>query len=856
MIRKNKISGLTLIETLVAITVMTSLMAGFVYFVNGINNQNKETRTANEIASIIDGVGKRLEVDYFLFDNWDKNEWKGNEEVFKNLVAKQLRSRDSACGLPDGWDSKTVGIDNFEAVSCNIANVSSLPFGLMTDAKLEKGVINGKDIVSKFNIDVSFKNDKYFDSNFQHLMKMIGQMEYKNDFKSPKRLEMIDFRNNTNVGLYECLDLKSSCGVRFSLDTFAMLPSDRLRVDGSNGMMAQLDFDNSEDSCTVWERDASGNWESTEDDCAIFGGSDSVDDKVLARVNGVDVNERFSLNKTCSFFETEITEDGKEYGLFNTPKNFSCGMIDGKIISLNNNNGNIISTNTSNANSNVHDLLITDNQSSLIMSTTKNAIIDGLLDSDRVDTSRSMRANDVDGKDGSKITTDLIVQVPDATNTNPKTEFYSEKFTMLDNGKTINGSFVRVDNLLKINSSYSSDLTKTNQANIRHLRNDIKQTNSLNPATKNPFSIKDLGIVGVDTAVRVQTMSEELKKYLNANAPERQRSVEVSKLNKSITVPSFHSGKNGKNIGYDAGGVNQYGITEIKETSLENAELNITETGKTKERLVVEYRNLFSSTNPLPVELNIVREGLSLTSDDGSLLKSSGLNIHGAKTDVNYNKNWDNNIKNDGNISSPQLFVSNNLKAGNQINVNKVGRTIMYARNGDVWMDAGGRYAIGGGHTGGFLSGILNTHGETRSSKLNNNPSTTIDFEPYFNGSLLIDKNLTIDAAYVTQHVPFFRNNSTHTARGICNYNIVSGAREACLTDIYVRDRTTYNEYLVTLKHQERFANIQKEINQDSINKRGDQGEKGLQGEKGNKGIDGNKGNVGPKGPMAYNYRS
>lgn len=837
MIKQKDNKGLTLIETLVAITLLTALISSFIYTMTHNAKLKQEMSLSNSITLVADGVGKRIESEFFRYSTWDTVKWEGNKELFNTLIAKELRSKDSSCGLPDGWDSSLTGHASFEAVPCTQLNKVALPFLLDSNSKIEMETVNDVEIVSNFNVDIFFKNDKDFKSNFKHLSGAKNKLDYKSGPRYYKSISWVNRTNNNTLSLNECIQAASNCALQVNIESFDLMSSDKLRIDGSNSMMAEVDFDNSANNCQVWTKTDSL-WGSETADCGIKGGFDSVNGRVLARLNGVSLDERLSLNRMCNFYGA---------GGFSSTQ-FSCGIFKEKIITLGSTNNVVFSVNGVNAFNSVSEILVTDDQRATVKNVSRNLDVTGRADIELLQSAKSVYVkNKVDGGLLSSVNTDKIIQDEPAINQIGASSKASDFSIKNEAGEAPIGSFVLVKEQLNISGDYLSDKTFSAVVNSNYYLNDLNKLSPYNATWEVPF----LGSSESDTPIRVTSVSPSLQPYFNGGMDDRPYGPEDnSRIGSSVTIDEFHSGKNGNrsNTAYNIGGVNQFGVTNTKLLDLTKSGVEVTSTGKTDARLVQEYGTkgsggYFDNTNPTQMELNVVKEGLSLTSEVGSVLKANSINVKGTKTGSKAPNGWENSVvkRSPNTLSVPQVVSTESTVINNgDIVVKKAGvEMVKIDRNGLVSIPRTGGFHIGangGGNFGGFQS---------YSSYSLSNETPNID------KALHIKGDFKINVKNVQQFVPFYNLGKEWSAPSICDGGD-AGPKKVCLRSIYQNHQDAYNSYVKLLKHEKIFKEKLSKVKKGPT---GNTGPKGFRGPTGDAGPDGSRGPLGPRGPMAYKSR-
>lgn len=327
---KNNIKGLTLIETMVSLTLLTLIILGSLNYFIQRQEKIQAKKLSNDMILVLNAVDKKLQLDAFNKSSWKNNSWDNNDDFLNILIKKELRTSNSSCGLSDGWQTDLVN-EPLTLVPCDRWNGNKIPFDLNIKAEYTYENKNGINVINNFKIDYYFKNNKDFEDNIN---KLLNAKKALDKYENSKNItvhtyDLFNISNGTYIDIEECINLKSNCGLRTQVEVFSGISTDKLRIDGKNKLMGEIDF-NSNNQCTEWKYVA-GKWVANDVKCSITGGFDS-DDYVEAKINNTTITDRISLNKLCEVSNTE-TVDGKEW-IDATKKKIPCGISkDGSIIS-------------------------------------------------------------------------------------------------------------------------------------------------------------------------------------------------------------------------------------------------------------------------------------------------------------------------------------------------------------------------------------------------------------------------------------------------------------------------------------------------------------------------------------------
>jgi type II secretory pathway pseudopilin PulG len=327
-----KIKGLTLMETMIAVSLLAILVLGTatVFFQRAENMRAKQM--GNDMALVMNAIDKKMQMDAYSTKSWSSEQWLNTNEFLEKLIGEELRTRDSACGKTNGWDAEN-SANPLALIPCERLSGDKLPFDLQAKANFSKeSSTNGDFNISLFNIDYYFKDKASYDKNFGALVKAKKALD---KFESAKNFTVHSYnwinRDNNQIITYEnCLNINEKCGLRTQLEIYAGISTDKVRIDGKNDLMGEIDFDNGDTKCSKWEYQG-GSWVSTPIKCTVKGGFDSDIDEVEAFINNTTISERVSLSKECTVenYQTSAqAEDGSTKNWLNTAdiKTMPCGL--------------------------------------------------------------------------------------------------------------------------------------------------------------------------------------------------------------------------------------------------------------------------------------------------------------------------------------------------------------------------------------------------------------------------------------------------------------------------------------------------------------------------------------------------
>lgn len=347
--RKERSKGLTLLETLVSIALLSILIINTtLYFINR-QETIRAKKLGNDMILMLSAIDRKMQIDAYNTNSWQKESWENKDEFINDLIGKELRTSNSSCGVTGGWETSLVK-EPLTLIPCSRWSGNTLPFGIEVKAGFEKSTnsSDGSSNITLFNIDYYLDSSK-FEDNIRFLIKVKKSLDKFDDTKNMTvhTFNWINRSNNEIIDMEGCLNIKDSCALRTQIEVFTGISTDKIRLDGRNSLMGEIDFDNSDEACTEWTyNSATANWEPTKVKCSIKGGFDSGD-LVEAKINNTTIEERIALEQSCNVFTyTEVTEPNtlEEKWFNNESQNIPCGLTK---------NGSLITTGFDKTNSEI-----------------------------------------------------------------------------------------------------------------------------------------------------------------------------------------------------------------------------------------------------------------------------------------------------------------------------------------------------------------------------------------------------------------------------------------------------------------------------------------------------------------------
>ena len=310
------IKGLTLIETMISIILLGAIILSTLFFFSQRQENMRAKQLGNDMSMVLNAIDKKIQMDAFSTNSWSAEKWSNKKEFIDKLIGQELRTANSTCGKTGGWTTD-YSSEPLALIPCDRMTGNILPFSLDARAALTKedNPDGSGSIISLFNIDYFFNSKQNFKEYSNILVKAQKSLDKFEGIKSltVHNYNWINIDSGAYINLETCLSIEEKCGLRTQIEVFSGLSSDRLRIDGRNSLMGEIDFDNSAGKCTQWTN-TNGNWAPKEVKCTVKGGFDSDLKNVEAFVNTSTVNERIALKDTCEVLSKsgKIEQNGKQ----------------------------------------------------------------------------------------------------------------------------------------------------------------------------------------------------------------------------------------------------------------------------------------------------------------------------------------------------------------------------------------------------------------------------------------------------------------------------------------------------------------------------------------------------------------
>lgn len=323
---KNK--GFTLVESLLALSVVGVVSAG-VISTTAQKEQEKHLSTfLNEAASVVFAVDHRLSIDGYASGNWASLEWKNKDEVYKKLIKEELVSKYNKVCSDGKWSPVMNTERETNLLECNLWEKTNSDFNLSAELHLDDN-----DYIKSFDLLLGFNSVDSLRENYAEIKRVLNGLNISNnqEIAGTHSFGIASLSTGKDLVFNECLKNVSDCGVKFSMNRSGGY--EYIRLDGSNSMIENhLSFIESKGqaplSCLRWvntKKDGTGVWKRLEDtECGIgmYQNEDDPLDKDPVMVNVVVDTGTFDnimLDKECTVYAWNGTN------VVDTSKKSPCG---------------------------------------------------------------------------------------------------------------------------------------------------------------------------------------------------------------------------------------------------------------------------------------------------------------------------------------------------------------------------------------------------------------------------------------------------------------------------------------------------------------------------------------------------
>lgn len=792
-----KVKGLTLIETIVSIALLSMIILGTATFFFQRAENMRAKQLGNDMALIMNAIDKKMQMDAYSTKSWTSENWNNTNEFLEKLIGEELRTQNSSCGKLGGWVAETA-VDPLTLIPCERLSGDKLPFNIQVKANFTKeSTTNGDYNISLFNIDYYFNNKESYNKNFGSLLKAQKALD---KFESAKNFTVhsynwINIDTKQAISYENCLNIEEKCGLRTQLEVYAGISTDKVRIDGKNDLMGEIDFNNSNNKCTKWIYQ-SGAWISTPIKCTVKGGFDSDIGSVEAFINNTTITERISLKSKCTidnYKNTNQPEDGKTVNWIDETNktDVPCGF---------NKDGSIITTGVSDINAEI--------------AISKDTIV------------KTSIVDDIKTKENTNVYGDATLTNIDVVK--------SVESTKSDISNKTDTNIIEVKNSVVSNlaNSLTALFASTNALSVADANFNI--TTIFNAylgqtivGTFNMSGLMQAGTTTIDTRPAA---------FVNDPSDPTTYSRAVSVIINSLTTPiKFYSGYTPE--AGDNGIANQYWNTlKINILNATGATSDPKIIGSTKTRSVL--RTEMAKPTATDLQVDLYKDEKTFYSNPASRLKAGKLGSDGVlfTNDTPATTSMTSGYS----IDAKAIFSKNSTTLDNNgspiVKVMRNGVDKVVVQNGYMTINGDN---LGGGHTTadfmvgwpGSTEGNISENG-FRNKVFRNSLVSIVNGPTRFYGNLTQWKPLHMNSKYQGYDV-------CDRPNGVATHCLITGWNNLNSTQTILQ------------RVQAEYEKLQSKLPPQKGND-GDKGEQGFKGSKGLSGLKGDTGLRGPAGPMQY----
>jgi type II secretory pathway pseudopilin PulG len=300
---KKNIIGMTLIETLIAVSLGISVAIGLYMFMSNLNQKLEDSDTANVFIKITSAMDNRFAIDGYAASNFNKKDWTNSSEA--NSFLNSFNGKSSSCATPDGWvpNVSDVSLKNkhikSKPIPCNIFKEKS-PLDSKMTAKLIINAINNQILTSyvSFHYDT---NEKMLTA-YPRWRNIINEAYNKDTLNNSSKhiYSFMDKSKNTFINDKECIAAKKNCALVIGVVSDEASSLIHLSTIGENKQVGKLSFSKgllNPQICQKWSKTGT-TWTMEKTICGIENDNEKIGFK-LGNVNA----ELISMDKICTLKE-------------------------------------------------------------------------------------------------------------------------------------------------------------------------------------------------------------------------------------------------------------------------------------------------------------------------------------------------------------------------------------------------------------------------------------------------------------------------------------------------------------------------------------------------------------------------
>lgn len=256
----NRKKGVTLIESLIAVGIITSLSVYSSTYLKDYFEEEKMNRMANKITSIISGFDYR-----FYLDGYDGGLWTYgtnyniNDEVFEIIQKSLVSTYNTSCGLAGGWIPQNDAQKQKALLDCSDIDYNPYSFNHSLDV-----FVDSAGYMSKVDLYVgvpSTLDTDDFDQSFSALLNIKSKLKTKSNKTISGVLDYYFVSNEDvtkKITLTDCINDSKKCLIKSSWSRDG--ETEQLRTTGTNSLVNdsvsfRIEPHNDRLLCDVWDYD-------------------------------------------------------------------------------------------------------------------------------------------------------------------------------------------------------------------------------------------------------------------------------------------------------------------------------------------------------------------------------------------------------------------------------------------------------------------------------------------------------------------------------------------------------------------------------------------------------------------------
>ena len=318
MKQKNfKRSGVTLIESLIALTLISTIAAGGVKGYGEYQKYVDERSAAKDITTLLKAVDTRISIDGYSYNFWTSDsEVEGLSEVAPYVLETFVSKNNKICGKANGWEPRLDSEKERAFIDCNFWQ-TKLP--LDSELKIETKE-DSQGFIDFFSIYLNplvagSKTDIDYKERFEKINNVFNRLK-SNDFANKNgtnKYNLVDSSGNV-ISKFKCSTNKDDCLIKASWERAGAFQP--LKTKGTNSMVSSnvsfiYEKTNADSikTCLMWEEDLGGNWISSQVECGIglfsINGTPVPSTVHVNLDNALNSNEKIILDSLCNVYSRD-----------------------------------------------------------------------------------------------------------------------------------------------------------------------------------------------------------------------------------------------------------------------------------------------------------------------------------------------------------------------------------------------------------------------------------------------------------------------------------------------------------------------------------------------------------------------